>query len=266
LNVVTGSWTIEKSSEKEHRMNKNFRLWAVLAAVALLGAYAAGQAPADTAKDPVCGMSVKTAGNTLTAEYQGKTYYFCSADCKAAFLKDPAKFAGAKAPGTPVPESKTCCAMCGRACCRMAAAMPMPCQPPVPPAPGAPPVTPAAPQAVPAPGAPMPDCPMMKNMDVPACPKMAMKYGRMMRMHGHGGPMRPGMMGGMMSGGCPLCAGLAGKADVKVEKTADGVVVRISSKDPETIKMIQEHAAAMKEAAASAPCPQAPKAEEKEKK
>ena len=43
-------------------------------------------------KDPVCGMSVdpgKAAGNS---SYQGKTYYFCSLDCKKNFDKNPAQY------------------------------------------------------------------------------------------------------------------------------------------------------------------------------
>jgi YHS domain-containing protein len=41
--------------------------------------------------DPVCGMEVdpKTA---TSATYQGKTYYFCSADDKAKFEKEPEKY------------------------------------------------------------------------------------------------------------------------------------------------------------------------------
>ena len=75
-------------------MKKHFQFWAVFAAVVLLGLYAAAaETPADTAKDPVCGMSVKTAGAANTAEYLGKTYYFCSESCKTAFLKEPAKYA-----------------------------------------------------------------------------------------------------------------------------------------------------------------------------
>ena len=46
-----------------------------------------------TAIDPVCGMTVDKA----TAEYRsfrdGETYYFCSAGCKQAFDRDPAKYA-----------------------------------------------------------------------------------------------------------------------------------------------------------------------------
>jgi len=46
-------------------------------------------------KDPVCGMNVdereaKAAGRTSV--FQGRTYYFCSADCKQKFDKDPGKF------------------------------------------------------------------------------------------------------------------------------------------------------------------------------
>lgn len=41
--------------------------------------------------DPVCGMEVdpKTA---VSAAYKGETYYFCSADDKAKFEKEPEKF------------------------------------------------------------------------------------------------------------------------------------------------------------------------------
>jgi YHS domain-containing protein len=32
--------------------------------------------------------------NTPRAEYNGKTYYFCSDECREEFLKHPAKYAG----------------------------------------------------------------------------------------------------------------------------------------------------------------------------
>jgi len=41
------------------------------------------------ATDPVCGMRVDTADAAATAEYEGKTYYFCSQACHDAFLGDP---------------------------------------------------------------------------------------------------------------------------------------------------------------------------------
>lgn len=45
------------------------------------------------AKDPVCGMMVDEASAAATTEYGGKTYYFCSKGCKAAFDKEPEKYA-----------------------------------------------------------------------------------------------------------------------------------------------------------------------------
>ena len=48
-------------------------------------------ADAQVAADPVCGMQVtKTAA--ITYDYEGTTYYFCSEQCKATFLKDPKKY------------------------------------------------------------------------------------------------------------------------------------------------------------------------------
>jgi Cu+-exporting ATPase len=45
------------------------------------------------AKDPVCGMQVNEATAAATLEHHGKTYYFCSPACKAAFEKNPEKYA-----------------------------------------------------------------------------------------------------------------------------------------------------------------------------
>jgi Cu+-exporting ATPase len=61
---------------------------------------------AGTAIDPICGMTVNTATAKHTAEYQGETYYFCSAGCRTRFLADPAKYAKAAEPEA-----------CERGCC-----------------------------------------------------------------------------------------------------------------------------------------------------
>jgi xanthine dehydrogenase accessory factor len=45
--------------------------------------------PAATAIDPVCGMSVAVAGARHTAEVDGVSYYFCCANCRSKFLRDP---------------------------------------------------------------------------------------------------------------------------------------------------------------------------------
>jgi YHS domain-containing protein len=43
------------------------------------------------AKDPSCGMPLK-AGLLDTTTYKGKLYGFCSKECKAEFLTDPAGY------------------------------------------------------------------------------------------------------------------------------------------------------------------------------
>ena len=43
----------------------------------------------EQATDPVCGMSVTIASARQTAEVDGVVYYFCCANCRARFLKDP---------------------------------------------------------------------------------------------------------------------------------------------------------------------------------
>jgi YHS domain-containing protein len=47
----------------------------------------------DTAKDPVCGMTVDTA-KALSSVQAGQTYYFCSATCRDRFVASPEKFIG----------------------------------------------------------------------------------------------------------------------------------------------------------------------------
>jgi len=47
---------------------------------------------AKMAKDLICGMQVDEQAAAGTSKYQGKTYYFCSTGCKAAFEKEPEKY------------------------------------------------------------------------------------------------------------------------------------------------------------------------------
>jgi Cu+-exporting ATPase len=48
-------------------------------------------------KDPVCGMMIEDHDAKAKSDYQGKTYYFCSEECKQSFDADPARYAGAEA-------------------------------------------------------------------------------------------------------------------------------------------------------------------------
>lgn len=45
------------------------------------------------AKDPVCGMQIDEKKAAGSATHGGRTYYFCSAGCKATFEKAPEKYA-----------------------------------------------------------------------------------------------------------------------------------------------------------------------------
>ncbi|MEM2905778.1 MAG: YHS domain-containing protein [Candidatus Bathyarchaeia archaeon] len=44
------------------------------------------------AKDPVCGMMVDEKMARFKSTHMGKTYYFCSAGCKAAFDKNLSRY------------------------------------------------------------------------------------------------------------------------------------------------------------------------------
>jgi Cu+-exporting ATPase len=59
---------------------------------------------APRARDPVCGMEVDPATARHRADHDGRTYYFCSAGCRAKFAADPAKYLGpVPAPAAPAP-------------------------------------------------------------------------------------------------------------------------------------------------------------------
>ena len=45
---------------------------------------------------PVCGMEVDPQDAAAKVDYQGRTYYFCSAECKETFQEDPQRFVGQK--------------------------------------------------------------------------------------------------------------------------------------------------------------------------
>jgi YHS domain-containing protein len=75
------------------RINRNF--WLTVLAVFIGLAVAASPLvlrAGDEVKDPVCNMKVDTAKAQFKSAYEGKTYYFCSADCKAKFDANPGQY------------------------------------------------------------------------------------------------------------------------------------------------------------------------------
>src|SRR5689334_17857507 len=57
-------------------------------------------APPAVVKDPVCGMTVDPRTAKHRAEHGGKTYYFCSAGCRAKFEADPLRYVPASTAAT----------------------------------------------------------------------------------------------------------------------------------------------------------------------
>ncbi|GAA2550952.1 Cu+-exporting ATPase [Neomicrococcus aestuarii] len=47
--------------------------------------------------DPVCGMAVDPTTAAASAEYEGRTYYFCSQTCATSFKATPARYAAGAA-------------------------------------------------------------------------------------------------------------------------------------------------------------------------
>lgn len=208
-------------------MNKNMRSIMIMAALAfvLVIGVLAQQKSGDTAIDPVCGMTVVKATAKATYEYKGTAYYFCNTGCKEAFAKDPEKYLKAQAEKADMKNKM------------------------------------AAPMGT-MPGQHMGQAPMPEGTPMAGCPMMA----RGMKMHGRMGRMRGGMgmrMGGGMGMGMacgPNCPLLGADVEMTVETTKDGVILKVTSKTPETVKAIQEHMTEhvammkkMKEEAAKAP-------------
>ncbi len=189
-------------------MNNKARFLVLMSLLAVsLILTAAAQQKADTAVDPVCGMTVVKANAKATYDYKGTTYYFCNPGCKDAFAKDPEKYLKKQAEAKEVPG---------------------------------------------APAAPMMQHKMVQGMPAgqACCPMMGcgagMGGGRMMHRRSMMGG-RMGMMGHGMMGGDMVPPMMREDVDVVVENTANGATLKIMSKDPETVKLIQEHFAKMKE-------------------
>ena len=62
---------------KKSKNSKNYKL--IDAAVAI---------------DLICGMDLDVHTVKASADYKGKTYYFCAINCKNHFVADPLKYSG----------------------------------------------------------------------------------------------------------------------------------------------------------------------------
>jgi xanthine dehydrogenase accessory factor len=63
-----------------------------------------GEAASGQAIDPICGMTVETAGARHTVEAGGRTWYFCGDGCRGRFLAAPERFAAPRPAAPPAPR------------------------------------------------------------------------------------------------------------------------------------------------------------------
>jgi xanthine dehydrogenase accessory factor len=75
------------------------------AGAAAAGTPGVGEAAAGQAIDPICGMTVETAGSRHTAEAGGRTWHFCGEGCRRRFLAAPERFAAARESAAPQPAA-----------------------------------------------------------------------------------------------------------------------------------------------------------------
>jgi YHS domain-containing protein len=196
-------------------MQKKYRLIALMGALAVILAVglAAQQKVADTAVDPVCGMTVVKANAKATFDYKGTTYYFCSTNCKESFAKEPEKYLKAQADKAAAKTPAPMGAMGQMGMMGHGQGMGQGMA-----------------------GQGMAACPMMgSNMQMGAgIGQMGMRHRGTM-----GRPGRP-----MMAPGLAQLWRLYGdKIEVTVENSKDGASLKITSKDPEVAKAIQVHMA-----------------------
>src|SRR5712692_8505549 len=109
------TWPSMRLSRRRHDVLASLRMTAiyplgVLSASGGTGMDNGSQAhprdrPSEDVIDPVCGMTVDPHATPHRQSHRGRTYYFCSAGCRAKFAADPGKYlAGDARKPEPVPE------------------------------------------------------------------------------------------------------------------------------------------------------------------
>lgn len=82
---------------KGERFMKRSGFMMVIIALMAMGLIWMAMAEPETRVDPVCQMTVAE-NQTITAEYNGQNYYFCSEHCKQLFVANPAQYMVSRTP------------------------------------------------------------------------------------------------------------------------------------------------------------------------
>ncbi|NIM57989.1 MAG: YHS domain-containing protein [Candidatus Aminicenantes bacterium] len=186
----------------------------------VLSLAAIAQQAEETVVCAVSGHKIKKSEAKITHEYKGKTYYFCSEKCKEEFLENPEKYIQKKEEMKAVytcpmhPEVKSDkpgkCSKCGM---KLEKKM-------------------------------MHKEKMEHKEQMMHKEKMEHKE----KMHAHMHKQTHMHREAKEKQCCPMM-GMMGSEDIEmtVENTKDGIVVKVTSKNEETVKKIQEMASKMKE-------------------
>jgi YHS domain-containing protein/TusA-related sulfurtransferase len=221
-------------------MKKSSLLILVLLLLVAAGGWLVASQATDKAKDPVCGMSVTKSTAKYTYDYKGTTYYFCGESCKTSFVKDPEKYLAPGAETKPMAGMMQGQGMMHEKMAQGQAADPTKAKDLV--------------------------CGMTVDK---ATAKWTYEYKgttyyfccegcktsfakepeKYLAKEAEGKPMAGMMHEKMMAGmegmaGCPM---MLPDVERKIETTKDGVIITLTSKNAETVKKIQEHAAKMKD-------------------
>ncbi len=93
----TGTWFVLKHGEVTESGQWTIPRGVIASLLDAGASTTAGEPMPDAAEhDPVCGIAIKPGHEATSITYQGQTYHFCSAECRAIFLESPGKYANSQ--------------------------------------------------------------------------------------------------------------------------------------------------------------------------
>lgn len=219
------------------RQYRAFLLILALGSILALAGFAAQQTATDQKNQnlntqemvvcQVCGTQMAKSSNPISWDYKGKTYYFCSQDCKAAFMKNPEAYLKATPSGTAQTSKMSQATADEMVTCPVKGTV-------------------------------------MKKSEAPVsweykgktyyfcCQKCKDAFMKDPEAYINKMPSGAAQAGGMMmpggqGGGMPNSPMMNKDVDVKIEDTKDGAVITLTGKTPDAVKLIHDHMAHMRD-------------------